>query len=69
MSVKTIHNQQRVSGVTQVSLSIANQFNWHKFFTFVIMSLTLYKKKRRFDETPEPAGKEKSSKGFLRFVI
>jgi len=33
------------------------------------MSLTLYKKKRRFDETPEPAGREKSSKGFLRFVI
>lgn len=33
------------------------------------MSLTLYKKKRRFNETPEPSGKEKSSKGFLRFVI
>jgi bifunctional non-homologous end joining protein LigD len=33
------------------------------------MSLTLYKKKRRFNETPEPEGKEKSSKGFLRFVI
>jgi bifunctional non-homologous end joining protein LigD len=33
------------------------------------MSLTLYKKKRRFNETPEPSGKEKSSKGFLRFVV
>jgi bifunctional non-homologous end joining protein LigD len=33
------------------------------------MSLSLYKKKRRFDITPEPEGKEKSSKGFLRFVI
>jgi len=33
------------------------------------MGLTLYKKKRRFNETPEPEGKEKSSKGFLRFVI
>jgi bifunctional non-homologous end joining protein LigD len=43
--------------------------HWHKFFTFAYMSLTLYKKKRRFNETPEPAGREKSSKGFLRFVI
>lgn len=33
------------------------------------MSLSLYKKKRRFGETPEPAGKEKSSKKGLRFVI
>lgn len=33
------------------------------------MSLSVYKKKRRFDVTPEPEGKEKSSKGFLRFVI
>src|SRR3954467_5525050 len=33
------------------------------------MSLSLYNKKRRFEETPEPKGKEKSSKGFLRFVI
>jgi len=33
------------------------------------MGLTLYKKKRRFNETPEPEGQEKSSKGFLRFVI
>jgi bifunctional non-homologous end joining protein LigD len=33
------------------------------------MSLTLYKKKRRFNETPEPSGKEKSSKAFLRFVV
>src|SRR6476620_3693953 len=33
------------------------------------MSLSLYKKKRRFDETPEPKGKEKSSKGGLRFVV
>jgi bifunctional non-homologous end joining protein LigD len=43
--------------------------DWHKFFALYSMSLTLYKKKRRFNETPEPAGKEKSSKGFLRFVI
>jgi bifunctional non-homologous end joining protein LigD len=33
------------------------------------MGLSLYKKKRRFNETPEPEGKEKSSKGFFRFVI
>lgn len=33
------------------------------------MSLSLYKKKRRFNETPEPQGKEKSSKNALRFVI
>jgi bifunctional non-homologous end joining protein LigD len=33
------------------------------------MSLSLYKKKRRFDDTPEPEGKEKSSKSSLRFVI
>jgi bifunctional non-homologous end joining protein LigD len=33
------------------------------------MSLTLYKKKRQFDETPEPAGKPKSSKSKLIFVI
>jgi bifunctional non-homologous end joining protein LigD len=33
------------------------------------MSLTQYKKKRRFSDTPEPEGKEKSSKGALRFVI
>lgn len=33
------------------------------------MSLSLYKKKRHFNETPEPEGKEKSSKGYLRFVI
>jgi bifunctional non-homologous end joining protein LigD len=33
------------------------------------MSLSLYKKKRRFNETPEPTGKEKSSKGYLRFVV
>lgn len=33
------------------------------------MSLSLYKKKRRFNETPEPEGKEKSSKNALRFVI
>lgn len=33
------------------------------------MSLSLYKKKRRFDETPEPSGKEKSSKKGLRFVV
>ncbi len=33
------------------------------------MSLSLYKKKRKFSETPEPEGKEKSSKGCLRFVI
>ena len=33
------------------------------------MSLTAYKKKRRFNETPEPEGKEKSSRDRLRFVI
>lgn len=33
------------------------------------MSLSLYKKKRHFNETAEPEGKEKSSKGTLRFVI
>ena len=33
------------------------------------MSLSLYQKKRKFSETPEPAGKEQSSKGALRFVI
>jgi bifunctional non-homologous end joining protein LigD len=33
------------------------------------MSLSLYKRKRHFDKTTEPEGKEKSSKGFLRFVI
>lgn len=33
------------------------------------MSLSLYKKKRRFSETPEPEGKERSSKSVLRFVI
>jgi bifunctional non-homologous end joining protein LigD len=33
------------------------------------MSLTLYNKKRQFKETPEPKGKEKSSKGLLRFVV
>jgi bifunctional non-homologous end joining protein LigD len=34
------------------------------------MSLTLYKKKRSFHETPEPAGKKKSTpKGGLKFVV
>ena len=33
------------------------------------MSLSAYKQKRRFDETIEPEGKIKSSKGLLRFVI
>src|SRR3954466_14380122 len=33
------------------------------------MSLSLYNKKRRFEKTPEPEGKEKSSKKGLRFVI
>src|SRR5690349_20351933 len=33
------------------------------------MGLSLYKKKRRFDETSEPKGKEKSSQGLLRFVV
>src|SRR3954462_13172762 len=33
------------------------------------MSLYRYQNNRRFNETPEPEGKEKSSKGFLRFVI
>jgi bifunctional non-homologous end joining protein LigD len=33
------------------------------------MSLSLYKEKRKFSETPEPEGKEKSSVKGLRFVI
>lgn len=33
------------------------------------MRLALYNKKRHFDDTPEPAGKEKSSKSGLRFVV
>ena len=33
------------------------------------MSLSLYNKKRHFDKTAEPVGKEKSSKGLLRFVV
>lgn len=33
------------------------------------MSLALYNKKRDFNDTPEPAGKEKSSKSGLRFVV
>src|SRR5215210_6922273 len=33
------------------------------------MGLSLYKQKRDFKKTAEPAGKEKSSKGNLRFVI
>ena len=33
------------------------------------MSLSLYKKKRKFSETPEPEGKQKSSAKGLRFVI
>jgi bifunctional non-homologous end joining protein LigD len=33
------------------------------------MSLSLYKEKRKFAETPEPEGKEKSSVKGLRFVI
>ena len=33
------------------------------------MSLSLYKEKRKFSETPEPEGKEKSSAKGLRFVI
>jgi bifunctional non-homologous end joining protein LigD len=44
-------------------------FTGTSFSTLCYMSLSLYKKKRRFDITPEPEGKEKSSKGFLRFVI
>ena len=33
------------------------------------MSLSVYNKKRKFSETPEPEGKEKSSAKGLRFVI
>jgi len=33
------------------------------------MALTLYKKKRSFNETPEPKGKKKSSKSGLKFVV
>jgi bifunctional non-homologous end joining protein LigD len=33
------------------------------------MSLTLYKKKRSFDETPEPKAQKKSSSSGLKFVV
>ena len=33
------------------------------------MSLKTYDRKRNFGETPEPSGKEKRSKGKLRFVV
>src|SRR2546423_11348596 len=33
------------------------------------MSLSLYNKKRHFNNTPEPEGKQKSSKSFLKFVV
>src|SRR3954451_10857119 len=33
------------------------------------MSLSLYNKKRHFNETKEPEGKQKSGKGALRFVV
>src|SRR5258706_10497386 len=33
------------------------------------MSLTQYKKKRSFDDTPEPEGKKKSSARSLHFVV
>ncbi len=33
------------------------------------MSLSVYQKKRNFAATPEPAAKEKTSKGALRFVV
>ena len=33
------------------------------------MSLTVYKKKRSFKETPEPSGKTKSSRRGLKFVV
>jgi DNA ligase D-like protein (predicted polymerase)/DNA ligase D-like protein (predicted 3'-phosphoesterase) len=33
------------------------------------MNLSLYNKKRNFENTPEPSGKEKASKGALRFVV
>jgi bifunctional non-homologous end joining protein LigD len=33
------------------------------------MSLSLYKEKRNFKDTPEPSGKEKSSSKALRFVV
>lgn len=33
------------------------------------MSLALYNKKRHFNDTPEPEGREKSSKSGLRFVV
>jgi bifunctional non-homologous end joining protein LigD len=45
-------------------------FNGISFSPFnSIMSLTTYKKKRHFNDTPEPEGTEKSSKGSLKFVI
>ena len=33
------------------------------------MGLTTYRKKRRFDVTPEPSGKPRKSAGRLSFVI
>jgi bifunctional non-homologous end joining protein LigD len=43
---------------------------WHKFLKVVAMSLTLYKKKRQFENTPEPEGKKvASSSRELRFVV
>ena len=43
---------------------------WHRFFKVFAMSLNLYQKKRSFEKTPEPSGKNQaSSKDGLRFVV
>src|SRR4051812_29307474 len=44
---------------------------WHTFFgpSVIMPSLSLYKKKRNFKDTAEPAGKKTSSKKELLFVV
>ncbi|RYY85300.1 MAG: DNA ligase D, partial [Chitinophagaceae bacterium] len=42
---------------------------WHRLFVIAFMGLKEYNNKRNFKETSEPTGKEKSSKGGLRFVV
>ncbi len=47
---------------------VANVRNWHTNYTAKCMALTLYKKKRSFQKTPEPTGGKAGASG-LRFVI
>ncbi len=42
---------------------------WHAFFTTIDMSLSEYKKKRTFTDTPEPEGKVHKATSSLRFVV